>query len=117
MIEKNNWPEPVVELTNLVMAAFKEEGLFEAEPELEEEWFFEALAEIAFPKFVNGTDMFWSEDEIDNAINRGMAYSITIKLKQEGLMDWIEDENGEQIVFLTKKGKELGKNFQMDTEF
>lgn len=112
MIEKNNWPEPVVELTNLAVMAFKAEGLFEAEPELLEEWFYEALAEIAFPKFIAGTDMWWSEDEIDNAINRGLAYSITIKLKQEGLMDWIEDENGEQMIFLTEKGKKVGEKYK-----
>jgi len=108
MIEKTNWPKPVVELTNIAVKAFREEGLFEAEPELEEEWFYEALAEIAFPKFVDGRDMLWSEDEIDNAITKGLAYSITIQLKKEGLMDWIEDENGEQIIFLTEKGKQMG---------
>lgn len=112
MIEKTNWPEPVVKLTNLAIKTFKEEGLFEAEPELEEEWFFEALAEIAFPKFVDGTDMIWSDEEIDNAITRGLAYSITIKLKEEGLMDWIENENGEQIVFLTEKGKKEGEKYK-----
>ena len=37
MIEKTNWPEPVVELTNLAVMAFKAEGLFEEEPELLEE--------------------------------------------------------------------------------
>ena len=112
MLEKTNWPEPVVELTNLAVMAFKAEGLFEEEPELLEEWFHEALAEIAFPKFVAGTDMWWSEDEIDNAINRGLAYSITMKLKEEGLMDWIEDENGEQMIFLTEKGKKVGEKYK-----
>lgn len=105
MIEKTNWPEPVAELTSLAVNAFKAEGLFEEEPSLQEEWFYEALAEIAFPKFIAGTDMWWSEDEIDKAITRGLAYSITIKLKEEGLMDWIENENGEQMIFLTEKGK------------
>ena len=109
MIEKNNWPEPVAELTSLAVMAFKAEGLFEAEPELLEDWFYEALAEIAFPKFVAGTDMWWSEDEIDNAINRGLAYSITLKFKEEGLMVWIEDENGDQMIFLTEKGKKVGE--------
>lgn len=111
MIEKNNWPEPVVKLTNLAITAFKEEGLFEAEPELKEEWFFEALAEIAFSKFVNGDNTIWSNEELDNAIARGMAYSVTNKLKEEGLMDWIENEKGEQIVFLTEKGKKVGEKY------
>jgi hypothetical protein len=112
MIEKTNWPEPVAELTSLAVSAFKAEGLFEEEPELLEEWFYEALAEIAFPKFIAGTDMIWSDDEIDNAITRGLAYSITIKLKEEGLMDWIENENGEQIIFLTEKGKKEGEKYK-----
>ena len=112
MIEKTNWPEPVAELTNLVVMALKADGLFEEEPELLEDWFYEALAEIAFPKFIDGTDMWWSEDEIDNAINRGLAYSITLKLKQEGLMDWIEAEHGDQMIFLTEKGKKVGETYK-----
>ena len=112
MIEKTNWREPVADLTNLAVSALKADGLFEQEPELLEEWFYEALAEIAFPKFIAGTDMLWSEDEIEDAINRGLAYSITIKLKQEGLMDWIEDENGEQMIFLTEKGKKVGETYK-----
>jgi hypothetical protein len=113
MIEKTNWPEPVAKLTNFAVKAFKEEGLFEAEPELEEEWFYEALAEIAFHKFVAGNgDMIWSDEEVDKAITKGLAYSITMQLKKEGLMDWIEDENGEQIVFLTEKGKKVGEKYK-----
>jgi rRNA pseudouridine-1189 N-methylase Emg1 (Nep1/Mra1 family) len=32
------------------------------------------------------------------------------ELRDNGLIDWIEDENGDEMVFLTEKGKEMGKS-------
>jgi len=32
------------------------------------------------------------------------------ELRDNGLIDWIEDENGNEMVFLTEKGKEMGKS-------
>lgn len=31
-------------------------------------------------------------------------------LRQKGLVDWIENENGDDVVFVTEKGKDMGKS-------
>jgi hypothetical protein len=31
------------------------------------------------------------------------------ELRDKGLVDWIEDENGTEMIFLTEKGKQLGE--------
>ena len=38
-----------------------------------------------------------------------------LELKEKKMIDTIEDENGEEVVFLTKKGKEFRKTYQ-DTD-
>ena len=29
------------------------------------------------------------------------------QMKEDGLIDWVEDANGEDIIFMTKKGKSI----------
>jgi hypothetical protein len=39
------------------------------------------------------------------------------ELRETGLIDWIENEHGQEIVFLTEKGKDRGKSlFGFDTD-
>lgn len=52
------------------------------------------------------------EEEGVKLINNIFTNSIINKLRDDGFLDTIENENGEEIIFLTQKGKEETKHLK-----
>lgn len=105
ILEKTNWPKKVAVFTENLVDAAIEEGLLEEFPEIKREWLYEALCAPVFERFCNGHELFPDEEEFTKAIAVATASSSMEYMKQLGLVDWIEDENGEEIIFLTEAGK------------
>lgn len=66
-------------------------------------------------KFINGQldseiDEIFSEDEFEQLLKEIVAGSLLYELKQKGLVNSYEDENTEEMFFLTEKGKSYLKD-------
>jgi predicted transcriptional regulator len=51
--------------------------------------------------------MHWGEEEFVDCCNQAVAHTLIRDLNNEGLVDSIEDENGEEVVWITEKGREV----------
>ena len=66
-------------------------------------------------KFINGDtdlteDEIFSEDEFENLLREIVAGTILNELKTKGLVNSYEDDNTEEMFFLTEKGKKVLKS-------
>ena len=57
------------------------------------------------PKFLKGEELMITEKEVDILLRICLAEISMTALKEKGLIDFMEDENGEEVIFLTEKGK------------
>lgn len=55
-------------------------------------------------------DFFFTEEEFTKMLQEVVAGTILYDLKEKGLINSYEDEETEEIFFLTEKGKDLIKN-------
>jgi len=79
------------------------------------EYFSDRLTE----KFIKGelTDDegdFFTEDEINQYLKEIIAGTLLNELKNKGLVNSYEDDNTEEVFFLTEEGKEYMKNKMKD---
>jgi hypothetical protein len=110
-----NYPDAVKEFVIETMVGANQLQLLEdVDPAILED----ILCKSALQKFLGDGEIMWSEEEVYDALNLAEVQSQLVELFEEGLVDSIEDENGEEIVWLTEKGKQLVetvKNTQHDT--
>lgn len=69
-------------------------------------------------KFIEGElnevyDIF-TDVEMDKILGEIVTGSILLELQKDGMLDYIENENNEEIFFLTTKGKEVAKKVNSD---
>jgi hypothetical protein len=67
----------------------------------------EAAAPFFMKKWIDGDEEEPTYEELLGIMQKTITYGIIYGLKEKKLIDTIEDENGEEVVFLTKKGKDL----------
>ena len=67
-------------------------------------------------KFIDGDTIIFDEEEILKIFQQLVGNVSLISLRRKGLVDTIENENGEEIVFLTKEGKNLSKSLKDDDD-
>jgi hypothetical protein len=101
----NNYPEPVKEVCNDVITELREQNFFE-ENEADEKITFDFLCKTLLPKFLNGEELLWTDKEMDEYLRRCIVDSVIKSLENKGMVNTIEDENGETVVFMTKEQKE-----------
>lgn len=110
-----NYPDAVREFViETMVGANRLQLLEDVDPAI----FEEILCESALRKFLSGNEMMWSEEEVYDALNTAEVRSQLNVLFDQGLLDSIEDENGQEIVWLTDKGKQIVetvKNIKHDT--
>jgi hypothetical protein len=104
----------VIKNVDLIIEALNESNFF-IDYELEstdfaKEYFSDRLTE----KFIKGElvedeDLF-TEDEMNKYLKEIIAGSLLYELKNKGLINSYEDDNTEEIFFLTEEGKEYMKN-------
>ena len=99
-----NYPEAVQDLMETTMTVAVSSGLTK---DIKIEILEKMLSDIALNKFINGTEMIWSESEFYETINLAFAHTQIDNLKELKLIDSIENEHGEEVVWLTDMGKEL----------
>jgi hypothetical protein len=66
-------------------------------------------------KFINGelnNDAIFSEEEMEICLKEIITGSILYQLKEKGYINSYEDDNTEEIFFLTEDGREFIKNMK-----
>ena len=61
------------------------------------------------PYFLAGKELSLSANEIEDALDEAILASTYNSLVSKGLMDCVENEEGENVYFLTELGKTIGK--------
>jgi len=109
---KNSYPESVQEFCNKSIKVLVKTNFLENEfvdvTERDYQILYDELCKYAFEtSFLPGKEYAWEDDETKHMLESSLL-SITVdRLMRKGLIDNIEDENGEKQYFLTKKGKKL----------
>jgi hypothetical protein len=103
-MEKTNWPQKVrVEAENVV--ELLKPTLQEEDPT--PEYLVESISEIFFECFTKGEEFQMTEEQFEYAFFKARFNQELDQMKEDGLIDWVEDANGEDIIFMTKKGKSI----------
>lgn len=99
-----SYPDSVQELVNMTMDVTIQHDLLEGiDPAVLEG----LLCDIALKKFLGDGEMTWTEKEYIDSLSLAMAHTQINKLKDMGLIDSIENEDGEEVVWITDTGREL----------
>lgn len=111
----------VIEETDYFIEGLAESGFFE-DYDIKDLTFVRThLLNIFTEKFINGLlnddDLeLFGEDEFDTLLKELVAGSILFELKEKGFVDSYEDEDTEEMFFLTDEGKKYVKNTNPDDE-
>ena len=105
----------VIEETDNLIEGLKESMFFE-DYEIEDLTFVrQHLLEIMTQKFIEGRlneefEEIFSESEFEKILQELVAGSLLYEMKQKGYINSYEDDNVEEIFFLTEKGKDYLKD-------
>lgn len=105
----------VIERTNEIIEILIETHFFE-DYEIEVTDFAKNhISDILTDKFINGDvdlmdDEIFTEEEYETLLREIVAGTILNELKTKGLVNSYEDENTEEMFFLTEMGKKLLRN-------
>lgn len=113
---QTNYPQTVKKWLDEVYSQLEEDGFFSDDrlglvsPEITKNAFYEIVGEEAFNSWLNE-----SEVKIEKTVMGELLFKVVIKsnveeLKISGHIDHIDNENGEEIIWLTKQGKNKLKN-------
>jgi hypothetical protein len=92
-------------MTEKLLESLTEEKFFEEE-QADYDITFKRFADSALSKWVKGNDIEdFSEEEFSSILRYSIVESDLVRLNKKGLLDSMEDENGETVYFLTEKGK------------
>jgi hypothetical protein len=109
----------VIEYTQKVINSLSERdeelggNFFEIEtprnPELGKQILYELIADTATENFLQREDqeIILSEDQMIDAFSNTVLHVSLDHLQKEGLINFFEDENGEECFFLTEAGKQV----------
>ena len=105
----------VIEKTTEILCILEESNFFK-DYEIENfDFTIKYLNDKLTEKFILGeldeeSDDIFEEDEFDIILKELVAGSILTELKNKGLVNSYEDDNTEEVFFLSKKGKNMLKN-------
>lgn len=107
------YPQVVVEKAKQVVDLiidndfFLENGIQEKEIPMGKEIALEEISKYFLKRFIDGNEiLFASEDDCENVLKTIIVMVYIEILKEKGMVDTYSDENTEEVIFLTKKGKE-----------
>lgn len=110
----DDYPKPVSELTEKLLDGLEEEDFFKTE-NANYDITFRRFADSALKKWIKGDDMEdFTEEEFSQILRFSMVESDLLRMQERGILDSIEDDNGEQMYFLTEKGKNEVENYMQD---
>ena len=107
------YPEPVEIFAEKVYHCFEEaiqQEFSDATPGWLKETSLKIISDVGVEKFIKGEELVFKDDQEVTELYIRLRCEIAISsLVKKGLVDTMENENGEEEVFLTEKGKAHGK--------
>tara|TARA_Y100001938_G_C8076632_1_gene426507 strand:- start:881 stop:1228 length:348 start_codon:yes stop_codon:yes gene_type:complete len=108
---KTNYPHTVQEWLETLYSNLKKEGFFK-DQELglysEERVYYhfqDILGVVALQSWLKDGEVKLTEKELTTLLFQVVVKTHIEELKNEGTVDYIEDENGDEVMWLTQKGK------------
>lgn len=97
------YPLPIQEKVKEIISSLSE---FIIEEKVKVNILEEMLCESLLSKFIAGYELVWDSKEMEYLLKLSITNSIIEELKSNGYLNSIEDENGEEWLWATEKGKE-----------
>jgi hypothetical protein len=104
------YPPAVEEQATYLIEDLYESGFFNDYEITNFDYINEHVRDVLTEKFIDGTldeefDEIFTEEEFEQFLKELIAGSILYELKDKGLVNSYDDENTEEMFFLTEKGK------------
>jgi hypothetical protein len=105
------YPKQIEEYSTIISEHFKSWAIEQdADANRFSNYMKDSVCKKVFPKWLNSEDVILNESEVIECLNYAWAEYNLNSLKEKGLIDSIEDENGEEVWFPTEAGKKTVKN-------
>jgi hypothetical protein len=108
------YPTSVIEKADEIIEILKEEGFFEYNEIDNFDFASKHIKDKLTEKFILGTlddeEEMFTEEEFETLLKEIIAGTVLEELKSKGLVGSYEDEDTEEMFFLTPKGKKYLKN-------
>ena len=113
----NEFPEPVKDVCNELIEDLRLQNFFIKE-EANEQITFNVLCKSLLPKFINGEELLFDEDELEKDLNYAVVTSIVEKLTNDGIITTLDTDDGDKISFMTdeQKNEFLNKSFKSSSK-
>jgi hypothetical protein len=109
----------IIEISNVMIETLESDGFFTDFDIESDSYLRKRLCDELTQKFItSGLDYengFFSEDEYEKILKEAIAEDTLRSLQRDGMIDSYQDENTEEVFFLTKLGKEELGEFNSET--
>jgi hypothetical protein len=104
-MKTTTWPPVVNDYVDLVINIIGHE--LECDNEVCEKNLREEMSRLVFVRFVEGTEICLTDSEFEEAYKKALVKTQLDQLISKGILGYIEDDRGEEIVYLTEYGKRV----------
>ena len=113
-MEQPKSPKVVRRKVETVLDVIRKSGYFEIF-DLKEDYARKEITHTVLEEYTkqmsSNFEMTWGDKKIGEMLSRIFVGSILHELKEEGIVGTYEDENTEEVFFLTKKGKKYNPEY------
>ena len=120
-MSKTIYSPEVLEYSNKIMLGMQETAIETgidffgeefADPELGRETFCRLICDTATRNFLEREDgeIMLDAEQFMQCMQESMIRASLESLRRKGLVDWVENENGDEMVFITEKGRDMGNS-------
>lgn len=113
-MEQPKSPKVVKRKVETVLDVIRKSGYFEIF-DLKEDYARKEITHTVLEEYTkqmsSNFEMTWGDKKIGEMLSRIFVGSILHELKEEGIVGTYEDENTEEVFFLTKKGKKYNPEY------
>lgn len=101
----SKYPKQVNDMSSKIFKSLNDSGFIDNGVE---QIFFDKLCQFFFEQWLLSKDLTITMDECSDIYIHSIAEKFIDDLINDGIYGVVDDENGNEIIFLTQKGKDLG---------
>lgn len=112
-LERKCCPDSVRDVINDYISSVEESGFF-ISPEIPQGYeengkiyLWNLLVDNLIKKFIDGDDLILTLNEFEVVLTRTCVYTMMDRMVDKGFLDTFENENGEEMFFITEEGKKV----------
>jgi hypothetical protein len=112
VMKENIYPDQVEKLLKAMDESFREDGFY-TDFEIEDKGI-DALYEVGGPilmkLWVKGELEDMPDEILEKIMKQTAAMGLFLQLRSKGMINWVPDEKGDDVIFLTQKGRDALEN-------